>query len=733
MSRPHFTTLVLLTTLLVPCLAFAELPEPGPDGYIFTKPVVPLPDKPARAFFTDPELKTPEGKPNPCADWTNARLKAALEGRLKKFWPKQTHLEASQFLNWAVWGWLSHDSDVRHDDRLIPLMQAWIDKRLHDAVTEPTDEKKKKKWVKGVITDSWGFHNYSIPAIDLGANKNLAEKIGTERVKAFRQLVVNSVRHQTKPENWNNMLARSDQYVNMGTHPMAVYIHGWILTGDRKLLHMAENLVAILARDVMPHGTYPYRKFGGAHLETEVMYYHAINNRALYMYWWATDSPLAEKTFKASAPYYPMNMEPPYFVEGNTAIWWKDSWRTFWPQHIAMVAAVARDGENATIATRMAKDNTAADRFDLVLGCHAYQQMGLADIEPVPRRNNYYVVDEDIGGLRGRHGRFGINFSSRSYHHTIAGGLVVSEDEKYMDALRRAMPYIRVAPITKARRTDPNWYAIGKDSVGAATVIEKDFAVGATIYTPYDEATTWRPVQKSGPWQVAQVWLYTPESMVGLMTQTATATHKAYEVMHLFRFIINGKDQSLKPTQDDRYDAGLLRMIVHGTNLEHRIIGLMRRVPLNPKNRKDWQLNLSDSDRSAEQAIQDTPPKGQPKPEVKLPSEKTYETGHNAWSLTELGPKNKDAADEVTLLSQTGIVSFRVRRGETTWHVGYNVSDQDGPAQWTVNLPGVNEATIHKSWTDPGKKPVSEKVAVKDGKLTIDMNVKGVLVVVTQQ
>ena len=707
----------VLLTMLIAAAHAADRDAGDLTGYDLAPPAEQLPDKPWHARLTDENAKTPEGAVNPCVRWTDLRLKKALAGKLQELWPKDTWQEAPQFLNWAVWGYLSSDSEHHRDERLIPMMREWIESQLGSVEKPPKDAKKRKEWRPRQL-NFWSFHNASIPLLELLARPELAAGVGREPVERWKQLCIENVKRWGEPESWNALIGKAETYINIAAHPMAAFVHGWMLTGDRKYLWMAARIVGILARDQAPNGTFPYRCFGGDHLESETMYYHSMNVRALYIYWWYTGSKLAERTLKRAVPYYPLRMAPKYHFEDACAIWWKDQWRTFWPNHIAMIAAVGRDGENATIATEMARDNRSADRADLVLGAHAYQLMTLRGVREAPRRDRYIIADPDTGGLRGRFDHFDLNFSTNSYSHTLTGATVTTDDWKQFGALHRACPFVRVAPLEKAHRTSPNYWCLGKHSPGRQLIIEKDFAVAGATYAPFQPSSTWRPLHRSAPWKIAQLWLYTPTTMVGLMIDEPTLNMEAREVSHQFRFITL-KDGELKAVSGGQYETGLMRLTVHSTNLGHALIERVRRYALNPKDRRDWQLALSDIDRSPEHVAQ---AKEAASDSLKLPDPHPYQAGTRHFSLVEIGPTNAASADSVQLRCGERVFHFTATLGTRTYVIGINFHDFKSDFDWEAPA-GVERATLYRSWLP--QSDMREEIDLARGKLQFEVREAG--------
>ena len=580
-------------SVLIIHATFGEEKVPA-DEYEFVEPEIPLPEKPWHKHFIDENKRTPEGHPNAGAAWSHFFLRRAFNNTLQKASPQKPWEEWEGFLSLAVWGYLSPDSKHRGDKRLIEMCQVWIDRLL-----------KKSEAQDSFKLGFWGFHDYTIPLLEIEARDSLKEKIGNVRAKKFRSLVVKNIQQSSTPAAYNDLLRRADKYVNIAVHPMAVYVHGWLLTGEQRYLRMAHRIVQLLGRDQLPNGMFPYRYqiYGERHSEYEMMYYHAINIRGLYFYWWATGSKLAERIMHKSIPYYPLNLEPPYHFNGGPDIWWKDQWRTFWPHHIAMVAAVTGDGENARIASSMARNNVSHDRFDLAIGAHAYQLMGLKNIEEKPQRTNFIIEDPDIRGVRLRFGPWSSTFTAGSFTYTRTSALKVSDNGKGFTALHLARPYVRIAPLEKPWKTEPDFGTL--PAAGASFAVTRSGRETAIVthYSPALTSHTWRPKQPIAPWKMTELWLMTDNGMVGLITSTATGEQEARELCHQFRFI------SSKPVKkaERNWLFGELRFAVWDTDFAFTIEERMRRSAQGQNDRRDWQIALSDVDRTPEDFAQKPP------------------------------------------------------------------------------------------------------------------------------
>lgn len=675
---------LIVATLLASSLAApAFSAEARTADYTFIEPAEPLPRKPWHDHFVDGSAKTPEGLPNAGAAWCDSFLDRALKGQLKRSAAQSHWQDWGMFLHCAMWGYLSPDSRFEDDERLIDMSRTWLDHLFERLVTKPDRPKAAKKWKPNRL-GTWSFHHYSMPLLEIEARPELKAKLGTDRIAKFRDTVLANIELNTTPQAYNELMEKSETYINMITHPMAVYIHGWLLTGERNYLRMSHRIVHTLGRDQLPNGMFPYRYriHGDRHCEYEAMYYHAINIRGLYLYWWATGSKLAERIFRKAIPYYPLNLEPPYFFNDGADIWWKDQWRTFWPHHIAMVAAATGDGENATLANAMARGNVSHDRFDLVLGAHAYQQMGIKGLTEKPLRTDYIIEDPDIRGVRLRFGTWSSTFTAGSFTYTRTSAMKVSEDGKSFTALHMARPYVRVAPLQKAFRTEADYGTLPARGAEFAAAIAERAAAVATSYRPALTARTWDKVQPLAPWQMNELWLVTDRGLVGVIDSLALEDNPARELCHMFRFIPRAKAEAGKLTGDSTAECGDLRFRVWRTDLPFVIEERTRRYALSSKDRRDWQICLTDTDRAPEQIAQD--PAGPERSELLLPQTRDYAEGYRRTSLVEVSPTADPGFEDARFTRRGEVLTVHARIADNSYTAIFNA----GTSPLTHELAG---------------------------------------------
>lgn len=648
------------------------------DNYRFG-PIDEAIDEPWHSTYL-PNAPTPEGEPNPPADLLNRLIEAAFEDRLDRTLVKRQWRDAPLFFHWGVWAALSPDSVHRDDPRLPQMLGTWLQHYL-DHLAEPEDDEK----VANRITDIWKFQRHTAPLLALDGAPALRVAIGEDMVARYREIVVASITAQTDPDRFNRLLDRSQGYVNMATHPIALFVDGWLLTGETRYRRMAESIVHILHRDVLPNGTFPYRKelHGPDHLEWETMYYHAINVRALFQYWWASDSPMALEALERSRSWYPLAMEPPYHFNAGPDVWWKRSWRTFWPIHVAMVAAATGDGENASIARAMAADNKSHDKFDLVLGALAFNRM--ATIESKPVRDDYMVEDPDIRGLRLRASPWSATVTAGSFTFTRASAMLVQPDGKHYDALNLARPLVRVADLRTLSKVEPNYAMLGAAGAPVATAIDDDAAAAVIEYRLSRNSKTWRDTIPTAPWLMTEVWLLSPVGLIGLIDSESEAEHELREISHQFRFIVHD-DNEVEDLGDSRWRMGDLRFTVHATDFPHHVRERVDRAAMNIKDRRDHQISLVDTTRLPIDRAQTAEKELSPEELKRLPDQRMATAGERRASLISVVPQNA-TVEHVERLDHPTLIGFLATLGGRTHVLRYN------PTKAMVN--GIAPGRIH--------------------------------------
>jgi hypothetical protein len=588
------------------------------------------------------------GTVNPCAFLLNHLLNKALQDKLhtscagRVIWQKQ-----KMFFHWAMWGYFAGDSNYRGDKRLLKMSAKWLD-QLFVILSTPPKDKKVKNWKANDLV-GWNFHIYALPLIEAEHDPEAVAIIGKDRLKKLKTILIENLKSYNR-KKIDKKLADNHNYINILMHMVPMFLTDLQLTGNKDADYFCSKSVEMLEKQQLPNGSYPYRFnfYGKRHSEPDSMYYHAVINRALYMYWWYTGNKTAFRVLKKSIPYYPLILEPPYHFSSGADIWWKDQWRTFWPQHVAMVAATTSNGENAGIALQMGENKKSIDWFDLVIGAHAYRLMAEKKVKPIAQRNNYIIKDPDIRGVRSRWNNWSNIFTAASFTFTRVSAMLTNG--KNFDAMHLARPVFRtVQHPSKTPRFYRGRYAnIDRFGTSFSVALKTDIAAIGTSYSQGLDWQVWGKTQKNSPWSTDELWLFLPTGACGIIKSTAKKDCKGFEILHQFRFICKNWHKVA-----GGWLAGNISFKVWSSSFKHTISERARRYAFNTSKRQDYQISLSDSNRSPEEVLQGA----DKKVEAIFPSEKQYKKDQSYYTLVSISPKGKEFK-KVELITTKGLIAF---------------------------------------------------------------------------
>ena len=306
-------------------------------------------------------------------------------------------------------------------------------------------------------------------------------------------------------------------------------------------------------------------------------------------------------------------------------------------------------------------------------------------------RDRYVMGDPDIRGVRLRFGKWASTFTTGSYTYTRASAMAVHKAKGY-SAFHMARPYVRVAPLERPYRTEPDYSTLGPAGAAYTFAPDEHVAALATSYSPALTSHTWRENQPVAKWRMTELWLMTDSGMLGLISGAATGKHEAREVCHQFRFISAEPEELGTKT----WKCGELRFKVWRTDFSLVVHERMRRYALGQNGRRDWQITLTDSDRSPEhvaQSPQPAPLAGEA-PDLKLPELQAFERGHQRFSLVECSPVSGTPFTEVSMSRDT-LVRLRAKKGDERFVVVFNPSSTEH--EWAPE-PKAQFTVGHASW-----------------------------------
>ena len=690
-------------------------------GYDFIWPDA-IPSLPNKTTLIDETAPTPAGAENPCREALNFRLGYIL-GQMK------TRVDAagntvpdigaipnagaivngqsaidSLLLEWAVWGYLSADSQFKGDARLPPVIATWLDRFKEGLQTPPADEKARAAWKPDVFNPGWGVFDTSAPLLEILARPAFVEAIGTERVEYLRRVFLDGAARRIEKEQWNKTMALARDIVNMPVHEFAVYYHAWLLTGEPRYYVAAYSLIRRMHDIQQANGTIPYLTTVKWPAGTRVgitMYYLSVYNDALYDFWQRGDDEMARATLAKNATAYLLRMEPgPHYEHHTIGSWWKNTWRTFtWPGGLAMAALAANNGELLAVARREFGKGPGLDNWKLTLGVDAFRKAGLAGIEEQPRQDRYIVADTDIGGLRGRFGGWAFNFNTTSYSHTLGG--VMARGEKGFSFLHSAMPTIQVVDL----QAEPTNNLVTIEKIPPTPTLLYDnaghdaWAVAMASYHPYAAGPTWQVWEQTpaaNAWKCEQLWFYLPGEAIAVLRSTAVAPTQAVAHEHRFRFGGGAFGEGAATGPDST--VGSLTMTVLDTSFLHRVVEKGRLCDLgNDGGATTEQLALTDVERpTIQEAVAAA---AQPAELAKLgvPTAREYSDdahrlgggprlGH--YSLVRFHPAGATESKVRTKL-EGPLITMTVETGSTAYIIHANPSDKELPAPASPEVSAV--------------------------------------------
>ena len=590
------------------------------------------------------DRKTPAAALNSCAGSINYFLSMAHKGQLKKTACRKDWLDYPLFPSWAIWGYVCPDSKFKGDEKTLDMLRRWLENFREKIINDP---KMHKLNLKGpVLAFKRIPFRPSIVAMTVNEIKlrpEIEQKIGKKLVAEVDKFITEIYKQVWQQDGVSKDKQKIINYANMATHDVTNMVYGYIFTGNKGFMDSAVKTMHALDYIQKPNGMFPYRyQCDGVkdHCEYESMYYRCKDVQSVFVFWWFTKDSLARKMLVKSANYNPLNMEPPYFINAGCEVWWKVSWRTFWPGQIAMVAAVARDGETATIARKMARDNVSKDRFDLVLGSLAYHLM--ADVKSKPVRNNYVVKDPDIRGIRLRYGNWSSTFTGLSYIPTRYSAIITGKGQRrpWFDALIMVRPYIRVRKMAIKERYETDYCSLGPAGLRPELVVGPNYGAAAGSYRLMTQSTTWRKDKKYAPCENTEIWLMTDRGSVGLIQSEFTADFKALEYMQAFKFKLH-KGAKLSMIDKNNYRAGSFELKIWLSDLPVRVVERARLSALNPNDYTCFQLVLSQSNRSPENEAEKNP---QDKT-LKTCKEVLFRKGQKFYALVSVSPEGKSVVE----------------------------------------------------------------------------------------
>jgi hypothetical protein len=452
-------------------------------------------------------------------------------------------------------------------------------------------------------------------------------------------------------------------YVNADIKYISGLTYAGLLFGDARYKQAAENGVRLIETAIYPDGASAYIFW-----QNEDFTYHGILVTELSRIAQVTGNPLALDLVKRTANYYPLSFvmidDTNGVAEFSTAPSWKHSWNGMTPG---------------------------------AAGALVERYTGVRQAVPPPEK--YFVYDRNIEGPRGRFGNFAFCGTARDLHNDIRGkdtyaGCMVFAPTSLSAALGGAGIEVKPKPGTNAHSP----YNLSQDEHNATTVT-KDFA--ALTSTHRLSAYNGHAVD----WQGRQVWLFTPNRMVGLVCVESLKDQEACGVTGVLRFVSPTKSgEGIASPGPGEFKIGMLNTKIHSHDFSA--------IQADAAPSKFPRLTFID--KAAEAADGNSP--------------LSYASGLSHYYLAEFYPDGSNAAESVRLLKlDGGLAGFAMKDNGRTYRVIFNPTERE--TVWRADPSDVGQ-WLHRSgeqyrpaWIGAAGK---EEIAGQPAQVTAETVSKGI-------
>lgn len=312
---------------------------------------------------------------------------------------------------------------------------------------------------------------------------------------------------------------------------IAVHLAGIALDEPRFRDRAAAAIDRVMTRAVLPDGGTYYVGF-----QNEVPTYHDASIAFMTWWWLLTGSPEMKDALARTVRYGPLSVEPAGFQEQSTAIAYKHYYNGWHGRHAALGKAYLFGCRHNYTLGASHGGETEWNGYWSILHA-ALHRPGLRPATPPDR---FIVHDRSIDGPRGRFGDWAFVATGRDVQRppaeregdglqgamvgkaTFVGAVALGKYEK-RSALDAALDAVTVE-IKHAKGAETDWARGHKHRFLAqdertATVTRPTFGTLATRYRlsarrSAPATADWGP---GLPWLGKQLWLLTPERVVGLV------------------------------------------------------------------------------------------------------------------------------------------------------------------------------------------------------------------------
>ncbi len=293
--------------------------------------------------------------------------------------------------------------------------------------------------------------------------------------------------------------------------------------------------------------------------ETECPVYHNVNLVWLARYLLLTGSERVRKLITSTLPYYPLTFSNEGFPESYTDCWWKHTWNDGSPTGPAIMAGITGDPQHAWLAQHLLERRGARPNYWTIVAGMTYR----TGIVPQPLPDNWLRLDRNVGGPRGRFGTwYFAGVTGGGARDTFAGAMICEPDREQPLNGAFLAANIEVATGGEGPRDRTHLYLSGPDDVTDVVMAKNGAALGVvyTLRKPYINSSMTPNVPPS-PWPATQVWLFTPQALVGLVEVTTTKKQTVAGINGELRF---GPNAPLTRDAEGMFHCGALRIELLG-------------------------------------------------------------------------------------------------------------------------------------------------------------------------
>ncbi len=327
---------------------------------------------------------------------------------------------------------------------------------------------------------------------------------------------------QNEYENYNS-LSTAGSYPNADAQHAAIMYLAYLIYGDTNYKYNAALNVSGMANYFKP-------TLGGWHYyrgSTPISMYHSFEAMFLGRYYQLSRDPVASAQLIQSANFYPYVYTCDGAAEFSSAPWWKQTWAPAGGAiHSAeIVTWLTQDPHNRWYANFRSK---TSDRFywNTYSGQAWDAGRGTDTPDPEPFPDNFIVADDSIVGVRGRNGSFSWVGCLGKKALSVVGCLLSNSaySNGYDGYIQMAHIGITVPGVTNTNYY--NQFRLIADPTREPTTVSPTisrvtgdgYAAVAINYVPqrmYSSLTAYND------WIATEVWLFTPNCVVGGLRVTA--------------------------------------------------------------------------------------------------------------------------------------------------------------------------------------------------------------------